>query len=159
MRRVPARVLFSLLVVCAAVLGVVTRRTIFFIVAALPLVLLATSLPTSALPLSRALNRFTNQAVDVRLWGAQPPNTSGSALTLTSVNVLGVGVHLFFKASDGNSMHLKIAQPRKTTIARDHITIEAVRYVQWNRTKLKPGDTSVAVSIALSGSSTGRSSS
>lgn len=153
MRPVPARILFSLLGACAVVLGVVTGQTIFFVLVPLPLLLLATSLATSRLPLTRALGGFRNHVVEVRLWGAQPPDTAGTTLILTSVNVISVGIHLFFAASDGCTMHLKVAQPRDATLAPDQVTIGAARYVQWNATKLKPSDTFAAVSIALAGSS------
>lgn len=149
MRPVPARILFSLLAASAVVLGVVTGQTIFFVLVPLPLLLLATSLATSRLPLTRALGGFRNHVVEVRLWGAQPPETPGTTLILTSVNVISVGIHLFFTASDGFTMHLKVAQPRDATLAPDHVTIGAARYVQWNATKLKPSDTFAAVSIAL----------
>jgi dihydrofolate reductase len=63
--------------------------------------------------------------------------------------VLGRGKRLFSETA----MHLKVAQPRDATLALDHVTIAAARYVQWNATKLKPSDTFAAVSIALAGSS------
>ena len=153
MRPVPARILFSLLAASAVVVGVVTGQALFFVLVPLPLVLLATSLATSRLPLTRALGGFRNHAVEVRLWGEQPPHTLGTTLVLTSVNVISVGIHLFFTASDGLTMHLKVAQPRDATLAPDHVIIRAARYVQWNATKLTPSDTVAAVSIALAGSS------
>jgi hypothetical protein len=150
MRPVPSRILFSVLGACAIALGVVTGQKIFFIVAALLLLLLATSLATSRLPLTRALGRFRHQPVEVRLWGAAPPGTAGTTLILTSVNVMSVGTHLFFTASDGSSAHLKIAQPRDAQLAPDHVTVATARYVQWNTTKLERNDTAAAVSIAVS---------
>ena len=153
MRPLPARTLFSLLAISAVVLGVVTGQTIFFVLVPLPLFLLATSLATSRLPLTRALGGLRNQVVEVRLWGAPPPGTPGPTLVLTSVNVISVGIHLFLTASDGKTMHLKVAQPRDATLAPDLVTIGAARYVQWNARKLEPSATSVAVSIARAGSS------
>ena len=152
MRPATARILFSLLAASAVVLGVVTGQTIFFVLLPLPLFLLATSLTTSRLPLTRALVGFRDHVVELRLWGELPPETHGT-LILTSVNVISVGLHLFFTASDGSTMHLKVAQPRDARLAPDHVTIGAARYVQWNATKLKPSDNSDAVSIALAGSS------
>lgn len=149
---VPARILFSLLGASAVVLGVVTGKPIFFVLVPLPLLFLATSLAASRLPLPRALGAFRNHVVEVRLWGA-PPDAPGTPLILKSVNVIGVGLHLFFTASDGVTRHLKVAQPRDATLAPGHVTIAAARYVQWNATKLKPSDTLAAVSIALAGSS------
>lgn len=153
MRPTTARILFSLLAASAMVLGLVTGQTFFFLLVPLPLFLLATSLTTSRLPLTRALGGFRNHVVEVRLWGAQPPDTPGTTLILTSVNVISVGIHLFFTASDGFTMHLKVAQPRDARLAPNHVIIGAAKYVQWNSTKLKPSDTFPAVSIALAGSS------
>lgn len=153
MRPLPARTLFSLLAASAVALGVLTGQPVFFVLAPLPLFFLATSLATSRLPLTRTLRRFRNHVVDVRLWGAPPPDIPGTTLILSSVNVISFGIHLFFTASDGFSMHLKVAQPRDATLAPDHVTIATARYVQWNTTKLKPSDTFAAVSIALAGSS------
>ena len=147
MRPTPARVLFSLLAAFAVVLGVITGQTIFFLLVPLPLFFLATSLATSRLPLTRALGGFQNQVVEVRLWGAPPPDTSGLTLILTSVNVISAGIHLFFAAPDGSTVHLKVAQPREATLATDRVTIGAARYVQWNARKLTPSDTMAAVSI------------
>lgn len=148
MRPAPARILFALLAAFAAVLGVMTGQTIFFLFIPLPLFLLATSLATSRLPLTRALGGFRDQVVELRLWGAPPAGNSGPTLILTSVNVISAGVHLFFTASDGSSMHLKAAQPRDATLAPDLVTIGTARYVQWNARKLAPSDTPAAVSIA-----------
>ena len=153
MRPVPARILFSLLGASAMALGVVTRQMIFFVLALLPLFLLATSLATSRLPLTRALSGFRNHVVEVRLWGAQPPDTPGTTLILTSVNVISASIHLFFTATGGFSMHLKVAQPHHATLASDHVSIGAARCVQWNAKKLKPSGTFAAVSMALTGSS------
>ena len=148
MRPFPSRILFALLGVSAVALGVMTGETVFFILAPMPLLFLAMSLATSRLAPTRTLGRFRNRAVEVRLWGAPPPEASG-ALTLSGVNVIGYGIHVFFTAPDGGSMHLKIAQPRDAAIAPDRVTIAAARYVQWNAMKLEPSDTSAAVSIAL----------
>ncbi|MFZ2491884.1 MAG: hypothetical protein WA208_10400 [Thermoanaerobaculia bacterium] len=153
MRPAPARILFSLLAASAVVLGAVTGQTIFFLLLPLPLLLLATSLATSRVPLTRALGDFRNHEVDIRLWGAPPPDKPGAALVLTSVNLISAGVHVFFATSDGVTMHLKVAQPRDATLAPDNVIIRAARYVQWNGTDLTPTDTVAAVSIALAESS------
>lgn len=149
MRPLPARILFSLLGASAVALGLVTKQSIFFVLAPLPLFFLATSLATSRLPLTRDLGRFRTHVVEIRLWGLPPPDTSKRTLILSSVNVISFGIHLFFSASDGSVMHLKVAQPRDATVATDQVIITAARYVQWNAMKLKPSDTFPAVSIAL----------
>ena len=152
MRPKPARILFSLLGASAVVLGFVTEQPIFFVLAPLPVLFLSTSLATSRLPLTRALGNFRDQVVEVRLWGGPPPDTSETTLVLSSVNVIGLGVHLFFAASDGASLHLKVAQPRDATLTPEHVTITAARYVQWNATRLRASDTLPAVSITLADS-------
>lgn len=149
MRPLSSRVLFSVLAVSAVALGVITGQKIFFFLTPLPLLLLATSLATSRLPLTRALGGFRDHAVEVRLWGSAPPNTAGTTFILSSVNVISVGTHVFFTASDGSTVHLKIAQPRDAKIASDHVTVTTARYVQWNTTRLQRNDTAAAVSIAL----------
>jgi hypothetical protein len=150
MRPVPSRILFSVLGAAALALGVITGQVFFFFLAPLPLLfLIATSLVTSRLPATRTLGRFRHHAVEVRLWGAPPPDTAGTTLILSSVNVIGVGIHLFFTAPDGSSAHLKIAQPRDAKVASDRVTVTAARYVQWNVTKLERNDAAAAVSIAL----------
>lgn len=92
MRPTPARVLLSAVSIGALAAGVLTSQLIFFLVASGAGVLLATSLSTSRRPLTHALDRFRNHAVDVRLWGAPPPDLPGPTLVLTSVNALGAGV-------------------------------------------------------------------
>jgi len=149
MRPVPARILFSVLTVCAIALFVVTRQAIFALIAPLPLLPLATSLATSRLPLTRALGRFRHHPVEVLLWGAAPPGTAGTTLTLSAVNVIGAGTHVFFTTSDGSSFHLKIAQPRGAEVAPDQVTVAEARYVQWNAAKVERSGTAAAVSIEL----------
>src|ERR1043166_4164819 len=100
MRPLPARVLLSAVAIVALAAGVLFAKAIFFVVAVGASVLLATSLLTSRRPLTRALQRFEGCVVDVRLWGAPPPGAP-SRLTITAVNAIGAGVHVFV-----SSMHL-----------------------------------------------------
>jgi len=147
MRPLPARLLFIALSAAALILGVLTRQVIFFVVAVMALLLLGTSLSTARVPLTRALGRFAGQAVDVRLWGAPPPGSAG-ALVVESVNLLSVGVHVFFKTTSGQVMHLKIAQPSGATLADGHVVIATAKYVQWNGAKIKSQPGAPAISIA-----------
>jgi hypothetical protein len=137
------------LVAAGLTLGALTRHATFFVVAAMAGVLLSTSLSTSRVPLTRTLGRFTNQVVEVRLWGASPPDSPGGVLVLDSVNIISVGVHVFFKSTSGRTMHLKVAQPFGTTLSPDCVLIESAKYVQWNGAKLKPVSGSAAMSIQL----------
>ena len=137
-------------------LGGLTRNVVFFIVAAMAVFFLATSLATSRMPLTRTLRGFEGQAVDVLLWGGPPPNLLGQPLILESVNVISVGVHVFFTSPSGQLLHLKVAQPGRPTLLPGRVTIPSARYVQWNAMKLKTVVDVPAVSIsvrALSGQS------
>src|SRR6476659_5469502 len=117
MRPTPARILLAALGLSALAAGVLTSKVIFFVAALGAGALLSTSLSTSRLPLTRALVGFRNHAVDVRLWGAPPPDLSGATLVVASVNVLGAGAHVFFRRHDGGSLHLKVAQPQDHSLA------------------------------------------
>ena len=147
---VPARALLSAIGISALVAGVITSLPIFFVVALGAGVLLGTSLSTSRRPLTRALEGFRNQVVYVRLWGAPPPSDSGVTLVLSSVNVLGAGVHVFCHSSGGGSVHLKVAQPKEPTVASNCVLIRSAKYVQWNGTRLPRVANAPAVTIALS---------
>jgi hypothetical protein len=151
MRPIPARLLLAVISIAALTMGVVTSRFIFFVVALGAAVLLATSLSTSRRPLTRALGIFKNQPVEVRLWGALPPSVAGARLVLTSVNAIGVGVHLFFDVQGHRPIHLKGAQPQDPGFAPDRVTVGSARYVQWNGKRLPHGHGAPALTIALSG--------
>lgn len=150
MRPLPARVLLSIVGAGALAAGIVTGKAILFVVALVAGVLLGTSLMTSRRPLTRALEGFRNRVVDVRLWGAPPPDLPGATLVLTSVNALGAGAHLFFDVQGRGSMHLKIAQPQDTRLGGDSVVVGSARYVQWNGNKLARVDGAPAVAIAVS---------
>ena len=150
MRPTPARILLSAIAAGSLAAGVLTSQHIFFVVALGAGTLLGTSLSTSRRPLTHAINRFRNQTVEVRLWGAPPPGLSGARLVLTSVNAIGAGAHVFFNVQGGGSMHLKVAQPQDPRSAPDRVVIGSARYVQWNGKRLPHGGSAPAVAIALS---------
>jgi hypothetical protein len=150
MRPTPARILLAALGAIALAAGVLTSKVIFFVVALGAGALLGTSLSTSRRPLGRALDAFRDHAVEVRLWGAPPPGVSGATLVVTSVNVLGAGVHVFFRLHDGSSLHLKVAQPQNDSLASDRVVVGSARYVQWNGRRLPREGSAPAVVIALS---------
>ena len=148
MRPIPARLLLSAVTIGALAAFAFTSQLIFLLVALGAVVLLATSLSTSRRPLTRAIDRFRNHPVDVRLWGAPPPDLSGATLVLTSVNALGAGAHLFFNVPGGGPMHLKVAQPRNHSLASDRVVVGSARYVQWSGKRLIPAAGAPAVVIA-----------
>jgi hypothetical protein len=148
MRPVPARVLFSFLAAIALTVGALTGKAVFFVVAAGAVAFLATSLATSRVPLTRRLAGFRGQTVDILLWGA-PPAQASAGLVLTSVNIISVGVHVFFKAPSGSVLHLKVAQPKRPILAPDRVVIGTARYVQWDVAKIEPVAGTSAVCISL----------
>ena len=149
MRPIPSRVLLAVLAAGAITAGVVTSRFVFFVVGLLSLFLLATSLASAFHPLTKALLEFRGRAVDVALWDAPPPVPPGTELVITSVNVLSVGLHVFFESNGKRSIHLKVAQPRNPVIRSGAVAIGSARYVQWESRKLPRVAGAAAVSIAL----------
>jgi hypothetical protein len=150
MRPIPARVLLAALIIGALAAAALTSQPVFVLLALMAGFLLATSLSTTRIPLTKALNRFRGCSVDVRIWGVTPPLPPGATLTLASVNVLGPGFHVFFQASGGGSIHLKVAQPTNAQIAPNAVVVGSASYVQWEGRKLPVIGGSPAVSVSLS---------
>jgi hypothetical protein len=144
MRPAPARILFLLLATASIALAVLTGQLIFVIIAAMSALLLASSLATSRVPVTRSLAAFRGRSVEVRFWGAPPAEDH---LVLATVNIISVGVHVFFSEPSGRLLHLKIAQPGRMTIGPDRVVIGAARYVQWQGKKVKSIPGADAVSI------------
>ena len=155
MRPTAARILLTALSVSALAAGVLTSKVIFFVAALGAGALLGTSLGTSRRPLTRALDGFRDHAVEVRLWGAPPPDLFSATLVVASVSVLGAGAHVFFRRHDGGSLHLKVAQPQDHSLAPGRVVIGSARYVQWNGKTLPRADSAAAVEIALSETAVG----
>jgi hypothetical protein len=145
-----ARILLSAITIGSVAAGVVTSQLIFFLVALGAGTLLGTSLSTSRRPLTHAIDRFRSHSVEVRLWGAPPPDLSGATLVLTSVNALGAGAHVFFNVRGGGPMHLKVAQPQEPSLSPECVVIGSAKYVQWNGKRLPRVGSAPAVAIALS---------
>ncbi len=127
--------------------GALFPKLIFFVLGLGSAALLATSVLTNRQPLTRALQQFQGYAVEVRLWGALPPGSSGP-LVLTAVNALGAGAHVFFSVESGASMHLKVAQPRDPHLG-SAVIIGSAKYVQWNGEKIPRVGIAPAVSVSL----------
>src|SRR5262245_38399008 len=135
MRPLPARILLSIVALGGMLGAVSTSQPVLFVGTAISGFLLFTSLSTSRQPLTRALGRFQGQAVNVTLCGTPPPHLAGSTLVLTSVNVIGVGTHVFFASPSGTRYHLKVAQPRDPIVTTNSVVIGSAKYVQWNAKK------------------------
>jgi hypothetical protein len=145
MRPAPARILFFLLAGASGALAALTGQLIFVIIAVMAALLLGSSLATSRVPVTRSLDALRGKSVDVRFWGAPPPEEH---LVLASVNIISVGVHVFFSEPSGRLLHLKIAQPSRMTISPDRVVISAAKYVQWQGKKVQAIPGTDAVSIA-----------
>jgi hypothetical protein len=150
MRPTSARILLAAITVGALAASVLTSQPILLLVALGASILLGTSMSTGWRPLTHAIDHFRNRVVEVRLWGAPPPELSGATLVLTSVNALGAGAHLYFNVQGGGRMHLKVAQPRDPSLAPNSVIIGSARYVQWNGKRLPHVSSAPAVAIALS---------
>ena len=100
-------------------------------------------------PLPAALRSFRNHEVAVRLWGTPVSGPGGAGLVVESVNVIGAGLHVFFVAGAGRSIHLKVAQPRDTTVSTKGIVINMARYIQWWGATLPRAEGAPAVVVSL----------
>ncbi len=149
MRSTSSRVLLAILSAAGLAAGIITSRFVFVMVGIVSAFLLTTSLVGPFHPLTKALLGFRGRAVDVTLWGAPPPVPPGTELVITSVNVLSVGLHVFFEAGGQGSVHLKVAQPRNPEIHPGAISIASAKYVQWESREIPPAAGATAVSIAL----------
>src|SRR4051812_5512562 len=76
--------------------------------------------------------------VQVWVWGSELPGHPGSKFRVHSVHAIGVGLHVYLRASPADSpTHLKIAQPGETTVGDTRVEIGAAKYVQWAGKKIK----------------------
>ncbi|HKS21586.1 MAG TPA: hypothetical protein VJZ76_02220 [Thermoanaerobaculia bacterium] len=146
MRPWPARLLLSGVVIASVAAGIVTP--LFFLAAVPAAALLITSLTATRSPLIRTLDGFRGREVNVLLWGAPPPMVD-APLVVTSVNVIGPGIHVFFASASGKAMHLKIAQPKRVELSDHTVVVRDARYVQWNVSKIARSGRAAAVAIAL----------
>ncbi len=141
--------LLSVVAIGALAAGVATSLAVFYFVAIVAGLLIAPNLSGKRRTVIRALDRFQDRTVEVRVWGVPPPLPSGTTLVLTSVAALGAGFHVYFQASSGASIHLKVAQPGTAQITDTAVVIASARYVQWISKRLPIVDGAPAVSIAL----------
>jgi hypothetical protein len=151
MRPASSRILLAVLAAAGLAAGVITSRFVFLMVGIMAAFLLTTSLVAPFHPVTRTLLGLRGRAVDVTLWGAPPPIPPGRELVITSVNVLSVGLHVYFESSGKSSIHLKVAQPRNAEIRPGGVAIGSAKYVQWESRKLPRAAGATAVSIALRG--------
>jgi hypothetical protein len=135
MRHRASTTLLAFLAIADLVAGFLRHQSLFFVLAAGALALLALSLVGVHRPPARTLRSFAGHRVRVELWGSPPP-ASAPRLVLESVNVLGAGLHVFFTVPGAGAVHLKVAQPAGLIVTSDQVIIESARYIQWQRERL-----------------------
>ena len=143
-----------LLVVSASAFagGVLTSQPTLLLCGCIGSLLLLTSIAAARGPLPATLRSFQNQAVIVRLWGTPRSMPGGADLVVGSVSVIGAGLHVFFRAGSGRSIHLKVAQPRDATVSSEGVVIKLAKYVQWAGTTVARTEGAPAVVVSLKGS-------
>ena len=94
--------------------------------------------------LVRPLRAFLRQPVEIRVWG----ELRGSG-QIDSVKAIGAGLHLYVTGTDGEVVHLKVAQPRAAQITESAAEIHEAAYVQWTGRKLPKIAGQPAVAIVI----------
>ena len=134
----------------ALVVGALTSQVVFFVLASVAGLLLATSF-RHARSLTGPLLALRGQPVDVQVWGTTLPIPSGSTVRITSVAMIGAGLHIYFQVGGaGSASHLKVAQPRSVLVRPRSVVIEAAAYVQWSSQRLPRVTGAPALAITVS---------
>ncbi|HEX9121131.1 MAG TPA: hypothetical protein VF840_11380 [Terriglobales bacterium] len=90
--------------------------------------------------------------VRVQIWGLELPGNSDSEFSVHSVQAVGPGLHVYLRPlPDGSPTHLKIAQPRDTTIGEIGVEIGKAKYVQWAGKKIKKAEGEKALVFIVTG--------
>lgn len=131
------------------VAALATRQLAFLVAACMVGGLLGLSVAGMRQALPRALTALLGRRVFVALWGAATPDRT--AVVVESVNVLGAGVHVFFRGQGSSAFHLKIAQPGDVRIDREQIVVGGARYVQWQGQRAARAAGVAAVCITAEG--------
>ena len=152
MRTSPFRALLVVLTISAWSAAALSLQPAFLLCGCLSAVFLLSSTAAARQPLPEALRAFLGREVTVRLWGTPPPEPASPNLVVEDVNVIGAGVHVFFKSAAGYGIHLKVAQPSEIALSSERVAIGAARYVQWVGMRLAPASDAPAVVISLIGS-------
>lgn len=101
------------------------------------------------------LRPFAGKSARVQVWGSDLPGYSGSTFSVQSVQALGAGLHFYLRPlPDGRPTHLKIAQPRGTTISETGVEIAEAKYIQWAGRKIQKVEGEKAL-VVLSCTETG----
>ena len=129
--------------------AVLTGQLALVVCGCMAVALLLASIAAVRRPLPATLRSFRNHVVNVRLWGTPPSVPSGADLVVESVNVIGAGLHVFFVAGAGRSIHLKVAQPRDTTVSPKGIVINMAKYIQWSGSTVPRAEGAPAVVVSL----------
>ena len=127
-----------------------TSQFVFFFFLGIAALFLLASRFGQAGRIAEPLGAFRDRAVAVLVWGAPLPESSGSAMTITSVRSVGPGLHIYLQLGTANSPgHLKVAQPGGGLLERGTFIIGSARYVQWSGKRLPQAAGFPAVSITL----------
>src|ERR1700694_2791883 len=123
-------------------------------VVALFLFLAGTSLFSKVSGLAEKMRPLLGKNVRVQVWGSDLPGNPGSRFAVCPVRARGFGLHVLLRPwLDGGPTHLKVAQPRETTIGDAGLKIGEAKYVQWAGTKIKKVEGEMALVLIVNGGS------
>lgn len=125
----------------------VPRFNAVFIALAAGLLLVIGSIRSVAGGLSRSIEPFLRQPVEIRVWGEPLPSGGTAPCRIESVRALGAGLHLLVSCGSG-PLQIKIAQPGAVREDGQRIEIGTAKYVQCNDRPLRQVAGAPAVSIA-----------
>jgi len=147
MRHHWSNALLGILAVSALAAALLTRQVVFVVVGAIAGGLLGFSIAGLRQPLPRALIALEGQPVVLCLWGAVVPAVG--SITVESVNVIGAGLHVYFRTPGAGAMHLKVAQPRQVSLRPGQVLIGTARYVQWESKRIPVAEGVPAFSLRV----------
>ena len=93
---------------------------------------------------------LVGKTVRVGVWGSALPGHPHSTFIVHAVQAVGPGLHVYLRPRAGGSpTHLKVAQPRETTIGEHGVEIAEAKYVQWAGTKIKKAEGEKALVLVV----------
>jgi len=104
--------------------------------------------------LAEKMRPFLGKTVRVQVWGSDLCGSPGSKFVFCAVRAVGPGLHVYLRPMpDGSPAHLKVAQPRGTTIGDARLEIGDAKYVQWAGSKIKKVEGAMALVLLVNGAS------
>jgi hypothetical protein len=119
----------------ALALALLGRGSMFGIVVAVMLLLLAADVLSQAGRISSELRPLVGKRVKVTVWGA-PLVASAEQLELASASSFGAGLLLRLRVGTTGPVLLKIAQPKAAMFEAGALVIPDAAYVQWAGSRL-----------------------